>query len=257
VSGAPATATNTRTVAPTATATIQAQPTHRPTARVGAVAPAGPPRFVSAVVEPRTSAPGGQISATVVTTGAVSRVDLYVGSGLPNSSGPLSYRLVQSAGGHWSGGGRAPTTSGQYHYTIGLYDRSGTRTVIDNDAWNMTVAGGAAQSGGPQPLPADIPLAPPFSYGNPVAAVFSANGKAVSGSEVTSVTRTDIAPSVVAQFYDTRLPRAGWTLQTSAPTAGAASFSIQAVKGTAPAVRVCIVQYANSTIHIFYGTIPG
>lgn len=102
-------------------------------------------------------------------------------------------------------------------------------------------------------MPADVPLAPPFSYGNPSPAIFTAEGRTVNGSEVVSTTRTDVSPSTVAQWYEVHFPRAGWTVdQSTVPPAGATSFTIVATSGS----RVCVVSYAASTVHVFYGTLP-
>jgi len=189
-----------------------------------------------------------------VTAGPVGRVELYLGSGAPNAASPLTYFLVESSAGTWTGTGTAPSVAGQYHFTVGLYPRGGKRILLDNDAWNVVVTGGSAGSGAPPSLPADIPLAPPFSYGDPVAAVFNAAGRTVSGAEVVSTTRSDVAPASVAQFYMTHFPRAGWTVDpSSAPPAGATSFSIYATCGN----RVCIVEYSGYTIHLYYGSLAG
>jgi hypothetical protein len=128
--------------------------------------------------------------------------------------------------------------------------------VVDNDGWNIQVTGSSAPTpAAAQSLPATIPLAPPFSYGNPVPAVFSAEGKTVTGSEVVSTTLPNVTPDTVAQFYTTHLPRAGWTVDPSTvPAAGAPSFSIVATSTGDPSV--CVVQYSDSTVHIFYGTPP-
>jgi hypothetical protein len=209
---------------------------------------------VSASVTPTSVLAGGNLSATVVTAGPVARVELYLGSGAPNAAAPVTYFLVESSAGTWTGTGTAPSVAGQYHFTVGLYPRGGKRIVLDNDAWNVAVSGGSGTSGAPPPLPADIPLAPPFSYGDPVAAVFNAAGQTVSGAEVDSTTRPDVPPASVADFYMTRLPRAGWTVDpSSAPPPGASSFSIYATSGN----RVCIVEYSGYTIHLYYGSLAG
>ncbi|HLJ68164.1 MAG TPA: hypothetical protein VKX16_12470 [Chloroflexota bacterium] len=155
----------------------------------------------------------------------------------------------------WTAAVTAPSVPGEYHYTVGLFSAGGHRDVIDNDGWNVLVAsGGSGQgSGQPQPLPADVPLVPPFNYSNPVAATFQAEGKTVYGSEVSSNRRPDVPPSAVSQFYAVRLPRAGWTLdQTTIPAAGATAFTLVATSG---AVRVCVVQFADGAVHIFYGSL--
>jgi hypothetical protein len=190
-----------------------------------------------------------------VTAGQVGRVELYLGSGAPNVAAPVTYLLIESSAGTWTGTGTAPSVAGQYHFTVGLYPRAGKkRILLDNDAWNVAVTGGSGPSGAPPSLPADIPLAPPFSYGDPVAAVFNAAGRTVSGAEVVSTTRSDVAPASVAQFYLTHLPRAGWTVDpSSAPPPGASSFSIYATSGN----RVCVVEYSGYTIHLYYGSLAG
>lgn len=177
---------------------------------------------------------------------------MYLGSGAPNAPAPLTYALIRSSSGTWTGSGQAPSAPGQYHFTVGLFGAAAGRTVADNDAWNIVVAG--SSSGQAQPLPDDIPLAPGFTWGNPTPAVFSAAGSSVTGSEVASTTRPDITATSVAQFYNVRLPRAGWNLDQAAPV-GVASFTVSASKPGAAGTRVCIVQYAGSTVHIFYGTL--
>jgi hypothetical protein len=137
---------------------------------------------------------------------------------------------------------------------VGIYV-NGKRTLREDDSWNVKVVGGSAPTAtGPsqaQTLPADIPLAPPFSYGNPVPAVFSAAGHTINGSEVTSTTRTDIAPSVVSQWYAVHLPRAGWSVDPSTiPGPAATSFTMVAVSGD----RAVVVQYAGYTVQVFYGS---
>ncbi len=125
---------------------------------------------------------------------------------------------------------------------------------MDNDAWNITITGRSGGPGAVPPFPADIPLAPPFSYSDPIPAVFNAAGRTVRGAEVVSTTRTDVSPASVAQFYTTRLPRAGWTVDPSTlPAPGATSFSIYATNGN----QICIVEYGGYTVHIYYGTLAG
>jgi hypothetical protein len=207
--------------------------------------------------------PGGTLNASVATTGAVSRVEVFIGSGDPTAPAPTSFELTSSGPGAWTGTGSAPATAGQYHFTVGLFDPAGHRTIADNDGWNLTVASPQPTAPAPtapavQPLPADIPLAPPFSYGNPVPAVFSAAGASISGAEVVSTTRPDVAPDVVLQFYVVRLPRAGWTVdQSTVPAPGATSFSISASKPGAAGTLVCVVDYSSSTLYIFYGSTTG
>lgn len=185
---------------------------------------------------------------------------MYLSSG-PGGGGPITLTLAETSPGTWVGSRAAPLTPGTYHYTVGLYDFSGNRTTADNDNWNVTVTGNSGIGGsnatptsppaGPQPLPADIPLAPPFSYGNPVAATFSADGEQIQGSEVVSNSRPDIPGSTVSDFYSVHFPRAGWTI-SSGPGAGASSFTMVATSGN----RVCVVQYSGGTVQIFYGSTP-
>jgi hypothetical protein len=209
--------------------------------------------FVS--VHPLIVAPGGPLRVAVQTAGGAIRAELYLGSGAPNAPAPITFPLTQGPPGKWSGGGIAPAVAGTYHFTVGLYNASGRRFLEDNDAWNVQVQGAPPSSGpsaiasGAQPLFADIPLAPPFSYGNPVEAVFNANGRTVNGSEVMSNTRTDVSASVVAQYYSIHFPRSGWSTAGVTVPAGATSFSLTATSGS----RVCIVQFAAGTVHIFYG----
>ena len=213
------------------------------------------PKLVFVSVHPLTVAAGGSLSISVQTAGDTQRAELYLGSGAPNAPSPATYPLGQSSPGKWSGSGIAPTVGGTYHFTVGLYDPSGHRFLEDNDAWNVVVQGGTAPavpgatSSSVKPLFGDIPLAPPFSYGNPVEAVFNADGRTVNGSEVTSNTRTDVPASVVAQYYSIHFPRSGWTTSGATVPAGATSFSMTATSGS----RVCIVQFAAGTVHIFYG----
>jgi hypothetical protein len=180
---------------------------------------------------------------------------MYLGSIGPNAPAPLTYTLTETAPGTWMGTGTAPSLPGPYHYTVGLYI-AGKRTVQDRDAWNIQVTGSQPGPPAAEALPPDIPLAPPFSYGNPVPAVFSAAGRTVRGSEVVSNARTDVSAGFVADFYSTRLPRAGWTVDgSSAPGPGATSFSIAAT--TSGGTRVCLIEYGASTVHIFYGRLTG
>jgi hypothetical protein len=141
---------------------------------------------------------------------------------------------------------------------------------VDNDAWNVQVQGSpatgssgsapqtgsgnaGAQQSGAQPLFSDIPLAPPFSYGSPVPAVFNAGGRTVNGSEIVSNARPDVSAATVGQYYAVHFPRNGWTTDGTTVPAGATSFSMSATSGS----RVCIVQYSAGTVHIFYGTASG
>lgn len=176
-----------------------------------------------------------------------------LGSGAPAAPGPSAFALTEASPGTWSAHGAVPAVPGEYHFTVHI--QMGNRWLIrDNDAWNITVGSAA-----PTPVPAaslTVPpelLAPPFSYGYPRAAVFSANGRSVTGVEVSSNARPDIAPSTVAAYYTAHLPRAGWSVNSSNAGAGATSFSISAAEGS----RVCVVEYDAATVHIFYGTPAG
>lgn len=242
--------TPTQTDEPRATATATQPSKARPTPTVAAA-----PRSLaatSALLRPASVTPGATLTATISTAGPVRRVEMYIGSGIPSSSSPITISLTESGAGTWTGTATAPSSGGQYHYSVGLYDAAGRRTIADNDSWNITVtAPSAAQV---QPLPADIPLVPPFSYGNPVAAVFSAEGRTVSGSEVVSNARPDVAPSTVSAWYVSHLPRAGWTVDSSTiPAAGATAFTIVATSGQ----RACVVEFGAGTVHVFYGTFSG
>jgi len=248
---------------PTATTIPTAKPTAAPTRAATAtsvpVAAAG--RLITVSVRPITVNSGASLTASVTTSGDVRRVEVYLASGAPTGAGPLTYTLSQAGSGTWTSTGAAPSAPGQYHFSVGLYGPNGRYPVVDNDAWNIQV-GSAAPPGGttgnsppaPQALPANVLLAPPFSYGNPVSAVFNAGGKTVDGSEVVSNARPDVPASAVGQFYVTRLPRAGWTIDSGAiPGPGATSFSISATSGS----EVCIVQYSAATVHVFYGSLSG
>lgn len=244
--------TPTATLGPSPTATAQVRrvtPTPQP-------APS-PAQVLAASLAPINVAPGGRLTASVSTSGAVQRAEMYLGSGAPTAAPPLTFPLTQSSVGTWVGGGQAPSAPGQYHFSVGLFTPSGRRIVVDNDGWNILVTGPPTSppAGQAQPLPDDIPLMSPFSYGNPVPAVFSALGGSVSGSEVVSTARPDVDPTSVAQFYEIRLPRAGWNVdQSSFPAAGATSFSISGTKPGSGGTRVVIVQYGGSAIQIYYGT---
>ncbi len=248
---------------PTATTIPTAKPTAAPTRAATAtsvpVAAAG--RLITVSVRPITVNSGASLTASVTTSGDVRRVEVYLASGAPTGAGPLTYTLSQAGSGTWTSTGAAPSAPGQYHFSVGLYGPNGRYPVVDNDAWNIQV-GSAAPPGGttgnsppaPQALPANVLLAPPFSYGIPVSAVFNAGGKTVDGSEVVSNARPDVPASAVGQFYVTRLPRAGWTIDSGAiPGPGATSFSISATSGS----EVCIVQYSAATVHVFYGSLSG
>lgn len=241
---------------PTATANVPAPAaTTQPTAsQPVASAYAGPGRVISAAVQPYTVAPGATVRAVVATQGVIARLELYIGSGSSAASGPVTIPLSQVSPGSWAGTGAAPSVPGSYHFTIGVYNAAGVRRIADSDSWNLLVSGGsvASSSGGVQPLPADVPLAPPFSYGNPQPAVFTAAGQSVNGSVVSSTTRTDVPASDVSSFYMTHLPRAGWSIGSGA-SPGATSFSIYAT--TAGGKRVLIVEYSLATLHLYYGNL--
>jgi len=261
---AQATALPTRAPRPTPMPSPTTEPATAPTKQPAPPAVAQlSPRLIAASVQPAVVPAGGTVQASVTTAGGVQRVELYLGSGAPPAPPPVAYSLVEIAPGTWTGTGAAPTVGGQYHFTVGLYDHLGRRTVVDRDGWNIEVSAQPTSAPPPaagqaQPLPADIPLAPPFSYGNPVPAVFSARGESVSGSEVVSTTRPDVQPSFVARFYSLHLPRAGWSVdQSGLPGPGATSFTISASMTGTNGTSVCIVQYSASTIHIFYGSIVG
>lgn len=252
------------TAAPTtiSTTTAGATPTLRPSPTPTERAKSNPPPrrlggavgVLSASVTPGTVDAAGQIRATVLTSGAVSRVELYIGSGLPNAPAPLTYTLFRLAPGTWVGTGNAPSTGGAYHFSVGLYKAAGQVIHKDRDSWNIVVRGGSqTKPSSAQPLPVDIPLAVPFSFGSPVSAVFSALGKSISGSEVVSNALPNVSPSVVVQFYETQLPRAGWAT-SAGPPRGAMSFTISGTKQGGGGTRVCIVQFSGATVHVFYGT---
>lgn len=247
------TATTIPTVKPTAAPSRAATATSVPVLAAG--------RLIAVSVRPITVNPGASLTAAVTTSGDVRRVEVYLASGAPTGAGPLTYALTESGAGTWTGTGAAPSGPGQYHFSVGLYGPNGRYPVVDNDAWNIQVGSGAPSGGttgnsppAPQALPANVLLAPPFSYGNPVSAVFNAGGKTVNGSEVVSNARPDVPASAVGQFYVTRLPRAGWTVDSGAiPGPGVTSFSISASSGS----EVCIVQYSAATVHVFYGSLSG
>jgi hypothetical protein len=180
---------------------------------------------------------------------------MYLGSGVPGPVSPIAAALARVSPGKWSGTMKAPSVAGAYHFTVGLFDRAGKRTVVDFDGWNVTIGAAAPAStptsGASTALPADIPLAPPFSYGNPVPATFNAEGRTVNGFEVASNKRPDVGVAAVADFYSARLPRSGWTLDPSTvPGPSATSFTIAATQGS----RVCVVDYGGGTVQIFYSS---
>lgn len=190
----------------------------------------------------------------MIATGAVTRVEMYLGSGAPGSAGPETFTLTRGPDGTWTGTGTAPTAGGGYHYTVGVFTATG-RHLVDNDNWNIQVTGSPTSAPSAASLPADISLVPPFNYGNPVPATFSGEGRSVTGAEVVSNARPDVPASAVANFYEAHLARAGWSVdQSTFPPSGATSFSIGATKASGNGTRVCIVQYSGATVHIFYGT---
>jgi hypothetical protein len=204
----------------------------------------------TAAISPGTVTAGAAIQVQVQVNGRASKVVVYLSSG-PGGAGPESFLLAPVGSGLWSASGTAPSAPGSYHYSVGVYNLAGTRAIADQDSWNITV-NASAPTAGPAALPADVPLVPPFSYGNPQTAVFSAEGQTVNGSEVVSNSRPDIPAASVAQFYETHFPRAGWTVDSSTiPGAGATSFSIVATSG---GNRVCVASYSNGVVQIFYGS---
>jgi hypothetical protein len=242
-------ATETATAQPTATVPVTATPRASATSVATVPVTSVAPLVVSAFVHPASLAPGAAARWTVTTLGDASRVQVYLSAGPGASAGPFSYELSQTADGRWSSAFTAPTAPGQYYFSIGLFNRAGHRSVIENGAWSVVVRG-AASSGGAQPLPADVPLAPGFSYGNPSPATFNAVGHVISGSEVVSTTNASANGGALGQFFSVRLPRAGWTVdQSTVPAAGATSWSIVATIGR----RVLVVQFSAGTLHFFYG----
>lgn len=237
---------------PTATGVTDTPPTPTATTQPAPTRPASLPRgrVIAASLRPLQVAAGGALTASVTTTGAVGRVEMYLSSG-PGGAAPLTLSLVGDGAGNWTAAGAAPASAGTYHYTVGIYVR-GVRTIVDKDGWNITVTGSSTGASGAT-MPSDIPLAPPFSYGNPVPAVFSAEGRTIDGSEVVSTTRTDVSAATVAQWYEVHFPRAGWSVdQSTIPAAGAPSFAIAATSGG----RVCVASYSAAAVHVFYGTLP-
>jgi len=229
----------------TATPTATPRPTATPK-------PQTAPVLVYASLRPDTVDAGGTMTAYVQTRGSVSKVQMYLGSGSPTGPSPVTIDLSQTGAGTWGATATAPSQSGQYHFTVGIFGPRGGRNVLDNDGWNITVSGGSSSaSSGPQPPPADILFAPPFSYGNPVAATFTANGQSINGSEIVSNTLDTVSASTVGDWYNTRLPRAGWTVETGTVPAGATSFTIVATEGS----QVCVVQFSAGTVSIYYGTL--
>ncbi|PZS01772.1 MAG: hypothetical protein DLM70_11185 [Chloroflexi bacterium] len=203
-------------------------------------------------MHPAVVAPGGLLTLGVSTTGQVRAVQMSIGSGLPTAPPPIAYKLSLVSNGTWRGSGDAPSVPGEYHYSVALFAEDGRRLLRDNDAWNIQV-GNTQPTVAPaaQSVPPEL-LAPPFFYGNPTPVVFSAAGRSVSGSEVVSNSRPDVAPATVAGYYSTHLPRAGWTVSGS-QLPGSTSFTISASSGQ----RVCVIQYGASTIHVFFGVLGG
>jgi hypothetical protein len=206
------------------------------------------------------------MTATVVINGSPYRAVLYLGSGLPSGPAPRSFALTESSPGTWSVSFPAPTQPGEYHFTVGLFNAKGNRHIADNDGWNIQVLGVATSTTTPTPtqtqtpstIPGDIPLAPPFSYGNPQVAVFSAEGQSVSGSELSSNSRPDVSATSVLQFYETRFPRSGWTVDPATiPGVVGRSFSLTATSPSPAGTRVCVVQYAAGIVYIYYGKLGG
>lgn len=246
-------ATAAPTVAPTSTSApdinTEVPPTVGPTSVPSVQVSVQPGRVASASVQPASASPGSTLTASVHTTGAVDRVEVYLSAG-PGGGAPVTFTLSAIAPGVWSAAGTAPSTAGSYHYSVGLYT-AGRRTVVDADSWNVTVTGPAAAAGQAQTLPADVPLAPPFSYGNPAPAVFTAAGHTINGSEVVSTTRSDVPPSSVSTWYAAHLPRAGWSVdQSTFPAAGATAFTMVGTSGA----RAVVVEYSGYTVHVFYGS---
>ncbi len=245
-------------VPPTVTSTaVPATATAPPSATPTPTPPAAAPGVIAASLRPASVGPGGTLSATVNTRGPVGRVQMYLGSGAPNSPSPVVLSLSEGPTATWTGSVVAPSAAGMYHFTVGLFS-GGRRTVVDNDSWNIQVVGAPTSQPAPEPaaaaLPGDIPLVPPFSYLNPVVAVFNAGGSVVHGSEVSSNLRTDVSAAAIADFYQSHLPRAGWSVEDSGTPPGGNSFTIVATKSDAAGTRVCIVQYSGGIVHIFYGT---
>jgi hypothetical protein len=179
---------------------------------------------------------------------------MYVGAGIPGPVSPIAATLARVGAGTWTGDIVAPAVAGEYHFTVGLFDRTGRRNIVDFDAWNVTIGSArAAPTSTPSSsvaLPDDIPLVPPFSYGNPAPATFSAEGRSIAGYEVASNSRPDVPLSAVAGFYSVRLPRSGWTVDpTTLPASAATSLTLVATKEN----RVCVVDYAAGVVQIFYG----
>ncbi|GAC1470066.1 MAG: hypothetical protein PVSMB7_20350 [Chloroflexota bacterium] len=236
-----------------ATSTVLVPPTATPVVTPSTPTPPAivPARLVFAAVRPTILSPGQALQITALTSGTVGHVEVDLGSGSPTGPAPRGYTLTEIAPGRWSASGTAPLAAGDYHFTVHL-ESGGSRLFRDNDAWNVTVGSPPPTAGvlAPQPVSPEL-LAPPFSYGAPQAAVFSAAGRTVNGSEVVSDSRPDIAASTVATYYLTHLPRAGWSVSGSGVPAGVTSFSLSASSGS----RVCVVEYSGATVHVFFGTL--
>jgi len=243
------------TPSPVPTVTLTPTPVPTPTPTVWPTATAVPviaPVLVYASLRPDTVPPGGSLTAYVQTQGTVRNVQMYLGSGATTGFSPVTIDMSRTGAGTWGATVTAPDQSGTYHFTVALFGPRGGRNVLDNDGWNVTVSGGStASTGGAQAPPADILYAPPFSYGNPVAATFTAEGQSINGSEIISNSLPGVSAETIGNWYDTRLPRAGWTVQTGAIPAGATSFTIVATEGS----QVCVVQFASGTVSIYYGTL--
>jgi hypothetical protein len=207
---------------------------------------------VAAGVTPASVQPGETVTFTVTTLGDAQRVQLNLTAGPGSSIGPLTYNLTQTSDGHWSATVAAPSAGGAYYFNVGVFDTAGKRSLAESGSWVLTVAAPPPTAvPGAQPLPASMPLAPGFSYGNPESAVFTGEGRVIQGSEVTSTTNPTANGGTLGQFFATRLARAGWAVdQGTIPTAGASTWSISATSGK----LVTVVQFAAGTLHIFYGT---
>jgi hypothetical protein len=180
-------------------------------------------------------------------------VEVFLTAGPGSAS--FSYSLQNVGGGSWAARFPAPTTPGTYHFTVTIFNAAGRAFPHDNDAWNIVIAAAPTPGGGPPAtIPANLPLAPPFSFSNPMTATFTAEGRSINGAEVVSDSRPDISASTVAQFYLKRFPRSGWTIdQSTVPSPGATSFTIVATAGQ----QVCVVVYSASSIQEFFGNLPG
>jgi hypothetical protein len=210
------------------------------------------PKVVAAGVSPTQTQPGTTVTFNVTTLGDAQRVQLNLTAGPGSQSGPFTYNLTQTSDGHWSASAPAPRGGGAYYFNVAIFDSTGHRSIAESSAWMLTVAAPTpTATTGAEPLPANMPLAAGFSYGNPEAAVFTGEGQVIQGSEVTSTTNTSTSSGQLGQYFVTRLQRAGWTVdQSTVPAPGAATWSIAATSGNI----VTVVQFAAGTLHIFYGT---